>query len=364
MNLPTNYTISLWWNLGSILGLVLGFQIISGLLLAIKYTARAETAFLIVNRLVVDRAWGSTLRILHFNGASLFFVIIYAHITKNLRHFCFRQKLVWGSGVILLFLLIIVAFLGYVLPWGQIRFWACTVITNLLGVVPFLGPSLVKWIWGGFRVNRATLSLFFVVHFIAPFILVVVAILHLVFLHTEGSSSILFTINDERKICFHPYFTLKDCYNFILIAWFFICAILFPWGLGDSEIFIEANRITSPIRIVPEWYFLFAYAILRSVPNKPLGVVLLVLRVLILLVSRGIKKYTTFFNKINKIFFFLFSLVWVFVALTWLGQCHVEPPFIALSLCFSILYFILVLWVFFYYNRGQTKNKCFTFFKR
>jgi len=339
--LPTPLNISFIWNFGSLLGLCLIIQIISGLFLAMQYTPNVLNAFYRIIYISRDVNWGWFLRILHSNGASIFFICLYIHIGRGLYYISYNFLLTWITGVIILFLIIATAFLGYVLPWGQISFWGATVITNLLSAIPYLGQDLVKWLWGGFSVENATLNRFFVFHFILPFVIIFIVILHLIFLHVTGSRNKLGINRDYKKIRFNPFFILKDLIGYIFFfVFFFIFLIFFPYILGDPDNFIIANPIVTPIHIQPEWYFLFAYAILRSIPNKLGGVIILVISILILIFLPFSKKRTikgSSFYSLNKYLFWIF--VSTFFLLTLLGAKPIEEPYIMLRQTFTILYF-------------------------
>jgi len=306
----------------------------------INYGADASVAFDTVQFIIYEINFGFLLRIFHFNGARLFFIFLYLHLMKALFHFGYRLHTVWLRGVTILLLTIMTAFLGYVLVWGQIRFWAAVVITNLVRVIPYLGPTLVVWIWAGFSVNNGTLGLFFILHFLVPFIILVLITIHLVFLHTTGRTSTLLCHGDYDKIRFFPYYAAKDGLNLVIWAVFFFFALSFPFVLGDAEMFIAANRIRRPVHIVPEWYFLFAYAILRSIPNKIIGVIAFAIRLASFYFFGLVKNYRTPLNVLNK--FIVFWFIGVAVMLTWIGQCRVEAPFIIIGQIFSVLYFLIL----------------------
>lgn len=338
--LPSRKRLTLSWNFGSMLGIVLVFQILTGTFLAIYYRADSLLAFRRVQYIIYEVNFGWIFRIFHFNGASLFFVFLYLHIFKGLFFISYRLKKVWISGLTIYLLVMIEAFIGYVLVWAQISFWASVVITRLLRVIPIWGPIIVTWIWSGFTVSGATLKFFFVLHFLVPWGLLVVVLLHLVFLHRTGSTSIIYCHGDYDKVCFAPEYWGKDAYNIVVWLLFFVFSLVSPFILGDPEIFIEADPIISPVHIVPEWYFLFAYAILRAIPNKILGVIALLIRIVRFYFFAFVNNYTSCLTKLNKIVVFIFIIS--SVILSWLGQCLVEDPFTLLSAIFSILYFVLV----------------------
>lgn len=341
VDLPAPSNISAWWNFGSLLGLCLIIQTLTGLFLAMHYTADIETAFNSVNHICRDVNYGWLLRTLHANGASFFFICIYLHIGRGIYYGSYLYVYTWSVGVIILFLVIGTAFIGYVLPWGQISFWGATVITNLLSAIPYLGLDLVQWLWGGFAVDNATLTRFFTFHFLLPFIVIAATIIHLLFLHQTGSNNPLGINRNRDKIPFHPYFSFKDIFGFILMIMFLLLlTILAPYKLGDPDNFIPANPLVTPPHIQPEWYFLFAYAILRSIPNKLGGVIALVLSIAILFILpftniskfRGIQYYL--FNQI--LFWYIVIIV---ILLTWIGARPVEDPYILTGQILTVLYF-------------------------
>nr|QVM79177.1 cytochrome b [Spondylis buprestoides] len=341
IDFPTPSNISTLWNFGSLLGICLMIQIITGLFLAMHYCSNIEMAFNSVIHICRDINYGWLLRTLHANGASFFFICLYIHIGRGMYYSSFYLTETWLIGVTIFFLTMATAFLGYVLPWGQMSFWGATVITNLLSAIPYLGSTIVQWIWGGFAVDNATLTRFFTFHFMLPFIVTALIIIHLLFLHQTGSNNPLGMNSNIDKIPFHPFFTLKDLIGFLIMMFMLILLTLnTPYLLGDPDNFIPANPLVTPIHIQPEWYFLFAYAILRSIPNKLGGVIALVLSIAILYIMPFInkKKMQSFqFYPINKmLFWFLLSLI---MLLTWIGAKPVEDPFISIGQILTILYF-------------------------
>nr|YP_009937448.1 cytochrome b [Trigonopterus porg]QNT26971.1 cytochrome b [Trigonopterus porg] len=342
VNLPTPSNISTMWNFGSLLGLCLLTQIMTGIFLSMHYCPNMDLAFNSVAHICRNVNYGWLLRSIHANSASCFFVCIYIHIGRGLYYSSYNYTETWMSGVTLLLLVMASAFLGYVLPWGQMSFWGATVITNLLSAIPFLGNSLVQWIWGGFSVSNATLVRFFSFHFIVPFMVLAMAMIHLFFLHQTGSSNPLGLNSNLDKIYFHPYFTFKDLAGFlILLTILMILALKFPYLLSDPDNFIPANPMVTPVHIQPEWYFLFAYAILRSIPSKLGGVVALLLSIFILYFSPFINKkkfLSTQFYPINKILFW--SFLTVVILLTWIGARPVEEPYILTGQILALLYFL------------------------
>lgn len=345
IDLPTPSNISSLWNFGSLLGLCLIIQIITGLFLTIHYSANIELAFYRINHICRDVNYGWLIRTLHANGASFFFICIYIHIGRGIYYESFLYKYTWIIGVLILFLLIATAFIGYVLPWGQISFWGATVITNLLSALPYLGSILVNWIWGGFAVDNATLTRFYTFHFLLPFILLIITIIHLLFLHQYGSNNPLGINRNLDKIPFHPYFSFKDLFGFIIIIIILILLTLWnPYILRDPDNFIPANPLITPIHIQPEWYFLFAYAILRSIPNKLGGVIALIISIAILFIlpfTFNKKFQGNQFYPINKILFW--NILIIIILLTWIGARPVEDPYILTGQILTILYFLYYL---------------------
>lgn len=342
INLPTPLNISIWWNFGSLLGICLIIQIISGFFLSIHYVPNIEIAFYRIIHIIQDVNYGWLFRLIHINGASIFFICIFIHTGRGLYYNSFILTHTWLIGVIIILLTIRTAFIGYVLPWGQISFWGATVITNLLSAIPYIGDIIVKWLWGGFSVNNATLNRFYSFHFIFPFIVLFIVILHLTYLHQTGSTNPIGLKRNYYKIRFNPYYSIKDILGFIIIIFILIIiCLLNPYILGDPENFNIANPIITPVHIQPEWYFLFAYAILRSIPNKLGGVIALLLSILILIILpfninykiKGFKFY--YLNQIN---FWIF--INLFIILTWIGAKPVEDPYIFIGQIASILYFI------------------------
>lgn len=341
VDLPAPINISSWWNFGSLLGLCLIIQILTGLFLAIHYTADINLAFNRVNHICRDVNYGWFLRTLHANGASFFFICIYMHVGRGIYYNSYLYIPTWSVGVIILFLVIGTAFIGYVLPWGQISFWGATVITNLLSAIPYLGTDLVQWLWGGFAVDNATLTRFFTFHFIFPFIVLALTLIHLLFLHQTGSNNPTGLNSNSDKIPFHPYFTYRDIVGFlILLITLTLLTLVNPYLLGDPDNFIPANPLVTPAHIQPEWYFLFAYAILRSIPNKLGGVIALVLSIAILLIlpfSHTSKFRGLQFYPINKILFWI--IVITVILLTWIGARPVEDPYVLIGQILTVVYF-------------------------
>nr|YP_010574762.1 cytochrome b [Verconia nivalis]UZI00333.1 cytochrome b [Verconia nivalis] len=344
LGLPSPMSFSIWWNGGSILGLLLGLQILTGLFLSMHYTADMTNTFASVIHIMRDVPAGWLFRNLHANGASLFFVFLYLHVGRGLYYQSYiSQPHTWLVGVTIFLVSMGTAFLGYVLPWGQMSFWGATVITNLVSAVPYLGSSIVEWVWGGFSVGQSTLNRFFSLHFILPFLIAGLSGLHILFLHEKGSTNPLGELSHSSKIPFHPYYSWKDIVGFvILLGVLVLLGFFFPSLLGDPENFNHASPMVTPVHIQPEWYFLFAYAILRSIPSKLGGVVALAASVMILYflplgASYGKLVPTSFTPPYQVVYW---NLIVFFVLLTWLGACPIEEPYVTLAVPVSILYFL------------------------
>nr|AKG64606.1 cytochrome b [Polistes jokahamae] len=316
------------------------------------YCPSTNEAFNSIINIMQDMNYGWIMRILHMNGASMFFICLYMHIGRNIYYQSFNLTKTWLIGVTIFLLTMMTAFLGYVLPWGQMSFWGATVITNLLSAIPYIGTNLVEWIWGGFSVNSPTLNRFYSLHFIMPFIILFLVIIHLMFLHKTGSTNPLGLNSNLNKILFHKFFLIKDLITFIiLMISMIILTLQNPYMLGDPDNFIKANPMITPIHIKPEWYFLFAYAILRAIPNKLGGVIALIMSILILMLLPFLSNPKIFkmnFNMFNKLYFWmLFS---TFIMLTWLGSQEIKTPYIELTQFYAIFYF-------FYFMTNNSINK-------
>nr|QNT17922.1 cytochrome b [Pedicinus badii] len=337
--IPSSITYS--WNFGSLLGMFLMIQIFSGFLLATHYESSLELAFSSVLTLDRDVSWGWLFRSVHANGASWFFILLYLHIFRGLWFSSFSQPFVWLTGFMIYVVSMATAFMGYVLPWGQMSFWGATVITNLLSAIPVVGQTLVIWVWGGFSVANPTLLRFFSVHFILPFVIFVMVVAHLLFLHVNGSSNPLGLDPQSGKVYFYPYFFLKDLLGMMVVMVLFAeLLVLSPDLFMDPDNFTEANPMVTPVHIQPEWYFLFAYAILRAVPSKLGGVVMLATSIIVLalmpLAGGWLNARLNYFHAI-----WMYILAVTFFLLTWLGTCPVEYPFIFASQLVSVLYFFI-----------------------
>nr|AOW71012.1 cytochrome b [Siren intermedia texana] len=343
IDLPTPSNLSSWWNFGSLLGMCLIIQIITGLFLVMHYTPDTLSTFSSVAHICRDVNYGWLIRNIHANGASLFFICIYRHIGRGIYYGSYMYKETWNIWVILLLLVMATAFMGYVLPWGQMSFWGATVITNLLSAIPYMGDALVQWIWGGFSVDKATLTRFFAFHFLLPFAIAGVRIIHLLFLHETGSNNPTGISSNSYQVPFHPFFSYKDLLGFtIVLSMLTLLSLLNPNLLGDPENFTPANPLITPPHIQPEWYFLFAYAILRSIPNKLGGVVALLMSIMILMIIPLLhtsKQRSLMFRPLTQISFW--TLVSITLILTWIGGQPVEFPFIEIGRVASILCFFM-----------------------
>nr|YP_010154749.1 cytochrome b [Thyreus decorus]QQX27984.1 cytochrome b [Thyreus decorus] len=342
IKLPTPLNINLWWNFGSMLGLFLMIQIISGFLLSLHYCPNIELAFKMIIHIMKDINNGWMIRLIHINGASFYFLLMYIHISRNIWYSSFKYKDVWFIGITIFFLSMMTAFLGYVLPWGQMSFWGATVITNLVSAIPYIGNMLVNWIWGGYSINNATLNRFYSIHFIMPFVILMFVIIHLFFLHLHGSNNSLGVESKIYMVEFYPYFLIKDLLGFVLILLlFFYINFQFPYYFSDPDNFKIANSMVTPIHIKPEWYFLFAYSILRAIPNKLGGVTALILSILILFLMSIFKNNISKSNKFNmlgKLYYWFF--INNFILLTWLGGKVIELPYTMINETMTLSYFM------------------------
>ena len=340
---PTPSNISYWWNFGFLAGMCLGIQIVTGIALAMHYTPHVDLAFLSLENIMRDVNGGWLLRYLHANGASMFFIVVYIHIGRGLYYGSYAEPrgLVWILGTVILLLMMATAFMGYVLPWGQMSFWGATVITNLFSAFPIVGSKIVTLLWGGFSVDNATLNRFFSLHYLMPFVIAAFALIHIAAVHENGSNNPLGISSVNDKIGFFPYFVLKDSLSFVAFIMFFSFFVYFyPNDLGHPDNYIPGNPMVTPEHIVPEWYFLPSYAILRSIPNKLLGVLALLASILILLIlpvvnSSAIR--STLYRPIHQTFFWF--LVFDFILLGYIGQQTPETPFIEIGQIASVYYF-------------------------
>ena len=342
---PTPKNLNYWWNFGSLAGFILVIMIVSGIVLSMNYTAHVDYAFASVERIMRDVNFGWLVRYIHMNGASFFFIIVYIHIFRGLYYGSYKapRELLWILGVVILLLMMATAFMGYVLPWGQMSFWGATVITNLFSALPVVGEYIVTWLWGGFTVDNPTLNRFFSLHYLLPFVIAGVVILHLAALHQHGSNNPL-GIDIKQKgdtIPFHPYYTVKDLYGMGVFLVIFVAVISFaPNYMGHPDNYVEANPLVTPAHIVPEWYFLPFYAILRAVPDKLGGVIAMFAAIAVLFVLPWLDRSPIRSAKFRPVFFILF---WVLVAdCILLGFCGANPPegiWVVLSRIGTIYYF-------------------------
>jgi ubiquinol-cytochrome c reductase cytochrome b subunit len=344
---PAPLNLNYFWGYGSLSFFYLAIQIISGLLLAMYYTPHADMAFDSVQHIMREVNYGWLIRYIHSTGSSMFFAVVYVHIGRGLYYgsYLYPRGLVWCSGVIIFLLMMATAFLGYVLPWGQMSFWAATVITNLFSAIPSIGESITQWLWGGFSVDNPTLKRFFVLHFFLPFVILGLVIIHLILLHKVGSGNPL-GIDLVEVVPFYPYFIIKDFTFFLFSMIFFtICVCWYPNLFIHPDNYIRANPMVTPAHIVPEWYFLPFYAMLRAIPDKLGGVAVMIFSILILLLLPLLGSTSSLrssdFRPIYK--FFFWYLVFSFLLLGWLGACPVEEPYILLSRLFTFYYFLFFL---------------------
>ena len=346
---PTPKNLSYFWNFGSLAGITLVIMIVTGILLAMQYTANSDLAFDSVERIMRDVNNGWLLRYLHMNGAHMFFIVVYIHIFRGLYYGSYKspREILWMLGVTILLLMMATAFMGYVLPWGQMSFWGATVITNLFSAFPIIGESIVTFLWGGFSVDNPTLSRFFVLHYLLPFAIVGVVVLHIVALHMHGSNNPLGidVKSDGDTIPFHPYYTVKDYYGLGVFLIFYLGLVFFaPNFLGHPDNYIPADPLVTPAHIVPEWYFLPFYAILRAVPDKLMGVLLMFSAVAVLFILPWLdthKVRSAQFRPYYKQFFWLF-FVNCFV-LGWVGAMPAEGIYVTISRIATAYYFIFFL---------------------
>nr|APC24898.1 apocytochrome b [Gracilariopsis andersonii] len=340
---PTPINIHYAWNFGFLASICLIIQILTGIFLAMHYTPHVDLAFASVEHIMRDVNYGWLLRYIHSNGASMFFIVVYIHIFRGLYFSSYTKprQWVWVIGVIIFLLMIITAFIGYVLPWGQMSLWGATVITNLVSAVPLIGDSIVTWLWGGFSVDNATLNRFFSLHYLLPFIIAAASLIHLAVLHQDGSGNPLGIDSNVDKISMFPYFIYKDLLGlliFIIIFSFFLS--FSPNMLGHPDNYIEANPMVTPAHIVPEWYFLPFYAILRSIPHKLGGVVAMISAILVLALLPWIHGTEIRSSRFRPIYRFLYwTMISCCLILGWIGGMPVEEPFVLIGQIASIYYF-------------------------
>ena len=344
---PTPVNLNYMWSFGSTAGLCLVIQIITGIFLAMHYTPHVDLAFSSVEHIMRDVNNGWLIRYLHANGASMFFIVVYCHIFRGLYYgsYMHPRGQLWASGVLIFLLMMATAFMGYVLPWGQMSFWGATVITNLFSAIPLVGFSIVEWLWGGFSVDNATLNRFFSLHYLMPFLIAGLTLVHLSLLHKEGSNNPLGINYAIDTIPFYPYFYVKDLFSFlILVCLFSFFLFFYPNSLGHADNYIPANPLVTPPHIVPEWYFLPFYAILRSIPDKLGGVVAMISAILVLFLLPIINTSEVRSSRFRPIFRVAYwFLVSDFILLGWIGQKPVESPFIEVGMVATAFYFFFLL---------------------
>ncbi len=340
---PTPVNLKYSWGFGSLAGLCLAIQIVTGVILAMHYSPHIDLAFNSVEHIMRDVNYGWLMRYTHANGASMFFIVLYLHIGRGLyyKSYVAPRELVWYSGIILYILVMAIAFMGYVLPWGQMSFWGATVITNLFSAVPLVGPYIAKWLWGGYSVANATLVRFFALHFCLPFVLAALSLLHIIFLHSTGSNNPI-GVKSSDNIAFFPYFISKDLLGLFFFIIFFGYLVFFePNLLGHPDNYIRANPLSTPTHIVPEWYFLPWYAILRAIPDKLGGVIAMGGGIAILAIlprlDRNSSVRSSLFRPLFTLIFFFF--IFCFLCLGWLGGQPIEAPFVFFSRFFGLFYF-------------------------
>jgi quinol-cytochrome oxidoreductase complex cytochrome b subunit len=344
---PTPINVNYYYGFGSLSGLMLVVQILTGIFLAMHYTSHIDLAFNSVEHIMRDVNYGWLIRYIHANGASFFFIVVFVHMFRGLYYgsYITPREYLWCSGVLIFIAMMATAFMGYVLPWGQMSFWGATVITNLFSAIPYIGKDIVEWLWGGFSVDNPTLNRFFSLHFTLPFVIIGLVLLHLVLLHENGSNNPLGIYIKMETIPFYPYFYVKDLFGFILLMFIFsVFVYYYPNTLGHPDNYIPANPMKTPLHIVPEWYFLPFYAILRSIPNKIGGVIAMFGSLLILLTipfTNSSEVRSTIFRPIFKSLYWL--LVVSFLILGWIGQMPVDYPYTEVGIVAMIYYFFFFL---------------------
>jgi ubiquinol-cytochrome c reductase cytochrome b subunit len=344
---PTPININYLWNFGSMAGIFLVVQILTGIFLAMHYTPHVDLAFLSVEHIMRDVNNCGLILYLHANGASMFFAVVYIHVARGIYYGSYQKPrgFVWVVGVVILILMMATAFMGYVLPWGQMSFWAATVITNLFSAFPVVGEPIVAWLWGGFSVDNATLNRFFSFHYLLPFLIVGAVLAHLAVLHQNGSNNPLGVNGSIDKISFYPYFVIKDLFSWVIAFIFYFGFVYFaPNYLGHTDNYIEANAMVTPAHIVPEWYFLPFYAILRSIPHKLGGVIAMFAALLVLLLLPYLNTSevrSSSFRPLHRQFFWL--LVLDYFILGWIGGCAPETPYLEIGQIATFFYFFYFL---------------------
>ena len=343
---PTPRNLNYWWNFGSLAGFFLLVQIITGIILSMHYTAHVDHAFDSIEHIMRNVNHGWLIRYIHMNGASFFFIVVYIHIFRGLYYGSYKapREMLWWLGIIILLLMMATAFMGYVLPWGQMSFWGATVITNLFSAIPLIGDNITQWLWGGYSVDNPTLSRFYTLHFLLPFLIVGVVVLHIVALHTHGSNN---PLGIDRKgpqdsIPFHPFYTIKDLFGLSFALTIFFAVVFFaPDFLGHPDNYIPADPLKTPAHIVPEWYFLPFYAILRAIPDKLGGVIAMFSAIFVLFLLPWLdtsKVRSATFRPIYKILFWIFLID--AIVLGWVGSKPAEGIYIIISRLATFYYFL------------------------
>ena len=343
---PTPKNLNYWWNFGSLAGFFLLVQIITGIILSMHYTAHVDHAFSSIEHIMRNVNHGWLIRYIHMNGASFFFIVVYIHIFRGLYYGSYKapRELLWWLGIIILLLMMATAFMGYVLPWGQMSFWGATVITNLFSAIPLVGEGIVQWLWGGYSVDNPTLSRFYTLHFLLPFLIVGVVFLHIVALHTHGSNN---PLGIDRKgpqdsIPFHPYYTVKDFFGLgIALTIFFSVVFFAPDYMGHPDNYVPADPLKTPSHIVPEWYFLPFYAVLRAIPDKLGGVIAMFSAIFVLFLLPWLdtsKVRSAAFRPIYKILFWVFFID--AIVLGWIGSKPAEGTYIIIGRIATFYYFL------------------------
>jgi len=346
---PTPKNLNYWWNFGSLAGIVLVMMIATGIFLAMNYTPHVDMAFNSVERIMRDVNYGWLIRYVHMNGASMFFLVVYIHIFRGLYYGSYKppRELLWWLGLVILLLMMATAFMGYVLPWGQMSFWGATVITNLFSAIPVVGEPIVTWLWGGFAVDNPTLQRFFSLHYLLPFVIVGVVVLHLVALHTHGSNNPLGidAKSDKDTIPFHPYYTVKDSFGLAVFLILYMAFVFYaPNSLGEAENYVPANPLQTPAEIVPEWYLLPFYAILRSIPDKLGGVIAMFGAIFVLFLLPWLDSAKVRSAKFRPIYK---QVYWIFLAdcivLGWAGAQKPEGAALLIGQLATAYYFLHLL---------------------
>ena len=344
---PAPKNLNYMWSFGSAAGICLGIQLLSGIFLAMHYCANMEYAFYSIEHIMRDVKYGWIIRYMHANGASMFFIAVYAHIFRGLYYgsYMYPRHHLWMSGVVIFLLTMATAFMGYVLPWGQMSFWGATVITNLFSTIPFVGKEVVEWMWGGFSVDNPTLNRFFSLHYTLPFAITGLVVVHLALLHDVGSNNPLGTEYYGDKISFHPYYVVKDAVSFfVLLIVFSTFLYFYPNTLNHADNYIPADPLSTPAHIVPEWYFLPFYAILRSIPHKLGGVIAMggaIVALLVLPFLNTARVRSTYFRPLYAQAYWIF--VFNFLFLGWIGQKPVEDPYVLCGVLATVYYFFFFL---------------------